>query len=366
MLMQHKTSIDVLNYNYRPKILSKLLSLIDEKKSVALISPKLFGKKFISRLAIQESKLFYSYMDFFSVMNIKDIKQVLDIGAQKLVENINKVNEHQGTQNSKLNLKDCSDEMLSGNPVINSIIGTLEWFAQVSKILGKNIILFFDNIDRALLFCQKKELDIFFYRVAQLARKVSCIFSGNAYVLKKLFFKHNDSPLNNAAEILDLGLIPDSQLSACIKAAANKKWENRINNEVTKYIIEKVWSHPYYLNLLCERLFSYTLAPGIKSIEKEWENCIEILRPSLICELSLFKKSDLKILSFIARHGALIKPLGNDVANETGVYKAGVTHSLAHLEKTGYVFKDMSEQYKMHSPAIAHILKRLDSNAFMF
>lgn len=136
------------------------------------------------------------------------------------------------------------------------------------------------------------------------------------------------------------------------------RWNKKIDLEIIERIFYYTERHPYYVNLLCSRLWQQENL-SLTTVDKLWQNYKWEERSQIAAELDLLSKNQRKLLAILARCGGTNEPRSVAFEQQAKMSGATITQSLQFLEKKDFVFKDTTGYYQVLDPLIKSILAEL-------
>lgn len=355
----------------RTEELEKLGTYIKHHRPVLLVSPRRYGKTSLALRAIEASKLPYAQIDLFSAVDERDVERAVLKGVGKLLSKIESIPQkalklaseifdgtHIRAALTKIGIEIEISRTNDKKPAYR-ILDILEKLEKLSLKVNKKMVLFFDEFQCIREITVDHAMEGVFRQVAQQTKSISFIFSGsNRHLLNELFEDRN-RPFYKLCERITLDRISEDKYTPHIQAAAKTKWKTIFSSEELQMIFMKSQRHPYYLNLLCSRLFSNKKKPSSEEISNTWGLYITEERSNVASELDLLSKNQKKLLIILAREQGTNEPLGQKFIKISNISKASLDQSLKFLEKRDYVYQDASGYYKVLDPLIATVLESL-------
>ena len=353
----------------RTEELSRLTMYIEHHRPVLLVSPRRYGKTSLALRAIESTRLPYAHIDLFSSVDEQDIERAVLKGVGSLISKLESL--------PKKALK-LASELFEGTHirVVLTQIGVeveisrdndkkpayriqeiLEKLEKLSLKVNKKMVIFFDEFQCIREIATDHALEGVFRQMAQQTKAISFIFSGsNRHLLNELFEDRN-RPFYKLCERITLDRISEEKYIPHIQAAAKTKWKMHFSAEELSAIFNKSQRHPYYVNLLCSRLFTKKEKPNIEEINRLWSQYVIEERSNVASEIDLLSKNQKKLLIMLARERGTNAPLGQVFIRVSNISKATVEQSLGFLQKRDYVYQNDMGCYKVLDPLIAAVLE---------
>jgi uncharacterized protein len=345
----------------------KLKQYIEHQRPVLLVSPRRYGKTSLALQAIQQTKVPFAHIDFFSVVEVQDIEKVILRGIGELISRIESMpkralalaseifgNTQIRVAYGKLELS-LDFNRRKEKPAYN-ILDILERLERLAAKTKQNIVLFLDEFQSVSEVTSDHAIESVLRQVAQLTQSIAFIFSGsNRHLLNKLFDDRN-RPLYKLCERIMLERIMEQSYAKHLQKVAHKTWQVELPQRVLDYLFQCTECHPYYMNLLCARLWNYQQLPTVEIIEQLWRQYRKEERSSVAAELELLSKNQRKLLTVLARTGGTNAPLGQEFIHQANMAKATIDQALTFLEKKDYVIKDKQGYSQVLDPLIKSVL----------
>jgi len=339
---------------------------IQKSRPTLIVSPRRYGKTSLALNTIRQLKLNYVHFDFLSVTDEDDIESIILQGVGKLILQLEK-----GVKKalrvatdffSGLDIKLAIDRLgltveisqKKRKPVYN-ILSVLERIEKLSTTYNKKIVLFFDEFQRVNQVSEGASIEAVMRQVAQISKNLTFIFSGsNRHLLYRMFGDRN-KPFYKLCDRITLERISSEEYYKHIQKAALDKWSQELNEFIINRIFELTEYHPYYINVLCSRLWEEVL-PTLSVVDYEWYGYIEEERSQVAIEMDLLSNSQRKLLIILARHDGTDTPRSGTFQNLARMSGSTITQALKFLERKDYVYKNQDGYYKVLDPMIKVVL----------
>jgi uncharacterized protein len=348
--------------------LSALQIFIEQHRPVLLVSPRRYGKTSLALRAIEASQLPYAHIDLFSAVDERDIERLILKGVGQLIARIESLPQRalklasdifEGTHIRAALTKAGVEIEISredDNKPAHRVLTVLEKLEKLSLKMNKKIILFFDEFQCIREITADHAMEGVLRQIAQLTKSISFVFSGsNRHLLNELFEDRN-RPFYRLCERMTLDRISEEKYFPHIQCAAHQKWGKDLVTEAVSCILDKSQRHPYYVNLLCSRLFLKETPPSVMLVEDAWQQYVTEEKSNVASEIDLLSKNQRKLLFMLARTRGSNQPLGQKYINTVNISKATIDQSLRFLNKKDYVYQDTAGCFKVLDPLIADVL----------
>lgn len=342
-----------------------LLHNLRESRPTLLISPRRYGKTSLALHTIALSKLHYAHFDFLSAVDIDDIEKIILKGVGKLFAQIEK-GPRKALQIAMdlfagLNIKFSFDAFGVAIEINNktvdpakNILNILERIEKLSETYGKKIVLLFDEFQRVYQISENQAIESVIRQIAQASKRLSFIFSGsNRHLLHKMF-NDRDRPFYKLCDRITLERISKQDYTSYINNVAQKTSRSLDAGAIDR-ILDHTEQHPYYMNLLCSRLWKSKIIK-VTDVDDAWSHYVLEERSQVANELDLLSNAQRKLLVSLSRYDGTNAPRGKEFQMQSGMPGATIAQALQFLEKKDYVYQDANKFYKVLDPIIKCVL----------
>lgn len=350
----------------RKSELKYLITNITNLKPTLLVSPRRYGKTSLALNAIHQSKLPFAHIDFLSAINENDIEKRILKGAGDILSQIEtglrKAIKLATDLFSGLDIKVNFGKVgiaievahKSEKPATN-ILTILERIDYLSQKYRKKVVLFFDEFQRLCEITDNHAIESVMREIAQKSKNIMFIFSGsNRHLLYQMFDDRKRAFYKLCDRIL-LERISSEEYRKYIQSAAQKTWNKVLTDELVEKILLLTERHPYYVNLICSKLWKDQL-PQLKDVEIIWQHYIMEERSQVANEIELLSKNQRKLLSVLSRNNGTDAPRSREFEQNAEMSGATIAQALDFLEKRDYIFKNETNRYIVLDPLIKAVL----------
>jgi hypothetical protein len=350
----------------RKKETTHLLQNITSCRPTLIMSPRRYGKTSLVFHCLKKSKVIYGDVDFYKELTGQDIQKNILNGIGKILSAIesrpkqllNLASEFFSHLQVKLGYKDLElaieTNVTSQSPatVIQKALEKLHAFTEKKNI---QVVFFIDEFQRLSEITSDISIEGAIRHMAQLPSNICYIFAGsNRHLIQEMFYD-SKRPFYRLCDTIRLERISKEHYIPYIQKAAQCKWQRELTLSAIDEILSVTELHPYYINLLCSRLWLGDL-PDIDNIIQAWETCAIELRPQIERELDLLTANQRKLLISFAKYGATNKPFSTEYMSKINMAAASTKQALAKLLEMDYVYEDQNGYYQMLDPAFKQIL----------
>ena len=351
----------------RKKETKWLLGNIESGKHSLLISPRRYGKTSLAYRAIDISKLANVQIDFAMATNDQKIESLIVNGVTTLIGKaigpvdkiINLIKKYVAKVTPKIAIKAGHVSLELDFPsTSDSAVNVMEALLLLENLLAEKkqrAIILFDEFQAVGVIAKGKGIEGAIRNVAQKTKYLTIIFSGSNRKLLKSMFDDNTRPLYKLCKQLTLERIGYEDYKSHLTKASLAAWSTVIDEEVINNITTLSESHPYYINKLCDIIWSeYTHPPKVNDISKAWKLLLAEEKSDILKELSLLSLGQKKILAIIAQG------ITSNLASKSILIKADMSPSSISTTLQTLIEKDVLEQkhgqYHIINPALKDIV----------
>lgn len=347
-----------------------LLDNIKNGKHTLLIATRRYGKSSLALNAIKASKLPYIEVDFYMASTEKIIETYIlnavveligkSLGSiEKLVSSIKK---YLKNLNPKLDIgaKYLKLELRSNNetdPATN-VMEALQLLEKLLQEKNKRAVFLFDEFQVVGSIARGKGIEAAIRHVAQKTKNLTFIFSGSNRKLLQTMFEDETRPLYKLCWKLPVKRIAPEHYKEHLKKAAKKAWNKELPEENLIRILALTDRHPFYVNKLCDRLWSYfdKKPPTLIEIEKTWDEILKEEKSDSVKDISLLSLGQKTVVQQIAANP------DSQLTSKQSMLDLQMTSSSIIAALEGLEEKDMIEknesQYQVTNPVVKYYILR--------
>ncbi len=350
----------------RKNELSYLINNIGLSRPTLIMSPRRYGKTSLALRAFELSKATYTHIDFYKELDANDIAQSIINGVGDLLGKI------EGRPKQLLRLAADFFSDLQVNFSLGSLGVTVELsdrkkpaekiqnvLKKLHKFLVKRkvkIVLFIDEFQRLADIEGAEAIEAAIRHEAQISKNITYLFSGsNRHLIEDMFFD-SKRPFYKLCDTIRLDRISEEHYSRYIQQASKKRWKKQLEKEVIDAVLELTECHPYYVNLLCFRVFLNEF-PNEKSVISNWKRCVDEGRSQIEREIDFLSLNQKKLIIGMSRFGPTKHPTSKDFLRNLGVSSTSVSLALTTLINKDYIYQDQLGYYKLLDPMICHLFQ---------
>jgi uncharacterized protein len=340
-----------------------------------VISPRRFGKTSLVLYTLNELQIPHARIDLFVTVNEKKVETEIIEGVKQIIGQVS--TKQQVFQTVKDFIKKLKLKLIIGTDGVNLELLPTESNAAANTI--KSILFLLENVlakykQEAVFFideCQEigniaeyKGIEGAIRHVAQETQYLNFIFSGSHRHMLHQMFEDRSRPLYHLCERLTLDRINASDYVPFIQKLAEKQWRKPLPATVLTQILMFTEHHPYYINLLCGRIWvaSSTLPTQPATITSIWMNYVEEQKPEIAKELSTLSPLQKKIITYIAIISGE-ELTGKKAMAQLNATSGAIIKVLKVLMERDYIYQLKSGAYCILDPVIKTSIQQSSDGA---
>ncbi len=343
---------------------SLLIDNIKNGKHTLLMATRRYGKSSLALHALKISKCPYVEIDFYMATNEKLIETYILNSVVELIGKalgpIDKL-----LTSIKKYVKDLKPKLDIGTSIFKLELTTnfesdpasnvKEGLLLLEKLLeekNKHAVLLMDEFQNVGIIAAGKGIEGAIRHVAQKTKYLTMIFAGSNRKLLKTMFEDEARPLYKLCWKIAVKRITMDHYQSHIQKAAKLTWNQNVNDAALTQIILCTERHPFYLNKLCDRLWTYCVdnPPSINDVNRAWLEIIAEDKSDAIKEISLLSLGQKVVLNEIA------KGINQHLTSKQTMLEVQMTSSSIITAIDGLEEKDMIEKeddcYQLINPVV--------------
>ncbi len=343
----------------RERELKILFDTLANGQSVFLIAPRRLGKTSLALEALkrlQKDGHFIAEVDIFKIISKREFAEKLVSSAlknKKIPDFFNKLKTGLAAILKNVQLRQVVEDFEfildfgSSSADENKLLeNSLEFLNEFSAKHKKHIFVLLDEFGDVTKL-DGEEILKKMRAIVQRHQNATYLFAGSHESVMKHIFGDRKSPFFRFATTVELGNLPIADTVTYIK----RKFTSlgfKISESVANEIVDITEGHPYYTQLLCQKI--YLSIKGVKELVNE-EDIKDGLDSAIISERQYFeelwqrlreRKHHVLIVKTIAEGGS---PYGIAELDKQTIYNA-----LVVLEKSGVIKKTDKARHKLVDP----------------
>jgi len=226
----------------------------------------------------------------------------------------------------------------------------------VARSRGVRAVLVVDEFQQVAGLHEGIALEGAIRHAAQGAQAVSYVFSGSHRRMLSRMFEDASRPLYHLCERLNVERIKASEYRSYLKSAARRQWHAQPSAAAVERILDLSACHPYYVNVLCGRLWREPRVPGAARVAAVWRAYVAEEAARIGSELVSLSPNQRAVLAAIAAEPTA-EPRGRAFLERTRVASTSVGQALAVLLERDLAFRDPESRYRVLDPAMEWSLR---------
>lgn len=331
-------------------------------------SPRRYGKTSLVLRSIEESEVIGVPIDMMVATDADKIKiLVLDgigkavariaTGTTKIKEVIRKIFQPfamvESVELGKLSLKFHAPTYQEPHLVLLEALQRLE---DVAVHTGQKVALFLDEYQHVLDLKGIDAIEASLRSFAQTAKQVVFVFSGSHRHLLQEMFSDKSRPFYNMCDHLFLDRISSHDYRLHLQHLAKQQWKKVLSDESLQLVLNLTACHPYYVNLLCRRLWCYEQCIDVDIILAEWKSLAAEKKYEVSSDFEKITPIQRSILIELAReHFSPV--MGKKIITKLNASATGIAYALKGLLQRDYVYQDADQQYHVLDPLMDYVLR---------
>ena len=347
-----------------------LIDNINHGKHTLLIATRRYGKSSLALNALKLSQAPYVDIDFYMATDEKIIEIYILNGVVELIGKalgpidklITSIKRYVKNLKPKIDIGSAIFKLeLAPDVESDPASNVKEALLLLEKLLeekNQRAVLLLDEFQNVGIIAKGKGIEAAIRHVAQKTNYLTLIFSGSNRKLIKTMFEDETRPLYKLCWKIALKRIDISHYQEHIQKAAKLAWKQKISDDAFNKIILLTERHPFYLNKLCDRLWTYFVAmpPSVNDVENAWTEIREEEKSDAIKEISLLSLGQKVVLSQIAKETSLLITSKKSML-ELQMTSSSIITALEGLEEKDIIEK-IDEQYQIINPVVKFYASR--------
>lgn len=343
-----------------------LFKNIQAVRPTLLMSPRRYGKTSLVMQVMNRLTAPCVTIDLFSELDETEIQNSILSGIATLLHAVESkthkaltfVTEFFSECNISFRYQDAElkfEVNKSKTPVAKTIFTALEKLDKFLLKRKKKVILFFDEFQRVAELSQSGTIEGVIRQVAQQSKTIAFVFSGSNRRILEAMFYDSKKPLYKLCDRINLQRISQDDYKPFIQNFAKIKWHRSLEDETLSAIFSLSECHPYYLNVLCYKLWLNQKIPNAQDVLSVWKKYVLEEKSNVLSEIDLLSKNQEKMLIALAKYDTEFQPLDKNFLNLTHFSASSAAQSLDVLCKRDYIFMDDQGRYHILDPLIKSV-----------
>lgn len=347
---------------------NKLVSNIERGVHSYLLAPRRYGKSSLSERAIAKTTVPWSKVDFHLAVTEKDAERLIIKGVMELIgKSVSQIDKLTTViKNTVKHVKPKFDisagpftlelEVGSQSSPAENVADALLLLEALLRKSKQRAVILFDEFQEVGLVSKGRGIEGAIRHAAQETKNLSIIFSGSNPHMLKTMFENERRPLYKLCKKLSIVRISAEHYRDHLNLAAEKAWKQTLSDELFNDIIQKTERHPYYVNALCDEIWSECKHyPTLDEIEECWAFIVEGERSDLIKDFLRLSENQRKVLIHIANQGG--HELFSSDASKAMDIAPGSLHTAVSVLLERDFIERVDEKYQIVVPVYKTLLR---------
>jgi len=351
--------------------IKELMGNIENGKHTFLAAPRRYGKRSLCEAAIEKLGLPSAKIDLHVATSEKGIERLLLKAILELIgEAIGPVDKV--IQNIKYKLKNLKPklsfeatgvrlelEIVQEASPPETIREAILFLDKLLQDKNQDAVLLIDEFQRVAEIAPDMGIEGGIRSAAQETKHLAFIFSGSNRHLIESIFQDEGRPLYRLCKKIRLERISSEHYKDHLNIAAKIMWKAPLPQDVFEKIMTLTERHPYYVNNLCDSLWSlYDKLPDQKAVDAAWQSVIEADRSDLLKEFYSISDNPKKLLIYLAvQHSSKHENLySTEIAKCIGMPTTSIAKALQLLLSKDFIEEAGKGTYRVINPVYKFVL----------
>lgn len=347
-----KVATDLSFYDQEEE--SRLLSSnIHKNQHTVVVAPRRYGKTSLIINTLNTIALPSACVDLFCVVYEEDICRKVAKAISKLIREMTSFSEktlkliEQCFKSAYIGFKAEQIELRiefskSSQSSITQLEDLLEGLEKLAKKHKQPVVLFFDEFQDVLKMDETNKIQAAIRAVAQHSKFVTYVFSGSSLKMLNKIFDDKNQPLYMLCHKIILNRIAEPFLREHIQLAAKTRWKSQLDESLIAMILSFTELHPYYLNLLCDKLWELDSKPKMSDVERFWNEALTENQGKIIADLEQLNSNRIKVLTTIALLGIVNEPNSRVFLDKVKLPLASTQNAVQYLLNQDYLYEEQA------------------------
>lgn len=331
-----------------------------------VMSPRRYGKTSLVIHALKKSNVLYSHIDFYKLVNMQEVEKCILDGIGHLLAQL------EGKPKKLLKLaadffSDLQVKVVLGSKLElsvefgaskNTAATLLKALNKLHKLVEEKktaVVFYIDEFQKLEDIVADHSIEAVLREAAQHSTHITYIFSGsNRHLVQDMFFD-SKRPFYKLCDTIYLNRIETDPYIKYIQKAAKIRWKIVLSERVIMDILDVTQNHPYYVNLVCSKLWLGD-PPSSACVKATWDTYAHETRSQIEREIDMLSTNQRKLLISLARFGPTAQPTGQDFIAQVGMSTTSLALALKSLIEKDYVYQDDGHVYRILDPLFAYVL----------
>jgi AAA+ ATPase superfamily predicted ATPase len=357
------------NFCNRVEEQERLLNNILTSRATLIMSPRRYGKTSLVTQVISKLKTPFANIDLYSELEEVEVQNSILTGIGNIVYAVESTTkkamqfatEFFSEMNISFRYKGAGIEIelnKSNRPPAKTILSALKKLDEILLKRKKRAVLFFDEFQRVAEISSSGTIEGAIRHVAQQSNSISFVFSGsNRHLLDSMFYDRT-KPLYKLCDRITLDRIGEDEYRPFLQNMAKKKWLKLLSEAAIDAILHLSERHPYYVNVLCHKLWFGKKPPIEEEVFSTWYKYSIEEKSNILSEIDLLSRNQSKMLISIAKYGDRAPPMSKEFLNLTNFSLSSASQAIKTLSNKDYLYLDNKGRYQIVDPLIKYLFQK--------
>jgi AAA+ ATPase superfamily predicted ATPase len=348
------------NFCNRLEERKQLSTNIKTIRPTLIMSPRRYGKTSLVLFVLDQLKLPFTQIDLYSELDEGEVQNTI-LGAigdilystesvpQKALKFVADFFSSLSVSFTMENAQVRVQFSKSKNSPAKNILSSLKKLDEILQAKNKTAVFFMDEFQRLAQISESATIEGALRHIAQSSKNIMFVFSGSNRHLLNSMFDDKNKPLYKLCDRMILDRISQKDYLPFIQKKAEKKWGKPVSEDVVEIILSTAELHPYYVNVLCYKLWMLHDLPSKEDVESIWHKYAMEEKTNILNEIDLLSANQAKMLIAIAKYGEELLPTGKDFLLLTKFSLSSAA------QKKDYIYSNDNNKYCIVDPLIKYI-----------
>lgn len=342
---------------------------IQAMRPTLITSPRRYGKTSLVLYVINELQLPFAHIDLYSDIDEVEVQNSILNAIGDILYSMESIPKKAFTlvadffsdlsvsftiENAQIKIQFSKSKKPPAKGILHSL-KKLDAVLQSKKKIG---VLFMDEFQRLSQITESIAIEGSLRHIAQSSKNIMFIFSGSNRNLLSKMFDDKSKPFYKLCDRIILDRISKDDYLPFIQGKSKERWREVISQNVTEQILDITENHPYYVNVLCHRLWLLDKPPNEKDVEETWQQYALEEKKNILNEIDLLSQNQIKMLISMAKYGENISPMSKEFLTLANVSLSSTSQAIKSLEQKDYLYTNKKEKYCIVDPLIKYIFSR--------
>ncbi|MGD9108482.1 MAG: ATP-binding protein [Gammaproteobacteria bacterium] len=345
---------------------ARLTNNIKSVVATLVTSPRRYGKTSLVLNVLRKHQIIFAYIDLYAEMDEQGVSSAILNGIGNVLYKLESMPKKAFKfvadffanlsisfrfKGAEIKVEFLGARKSSGKLILTTL-RNLDAILQKKK---KKVVLFIDEFQRIGEISDSITIEGALRNIAQQTKNICFIFSGSNRHMLNLIFDDRKRPFYNLCDKIILDRIDKKDYIPFIQKKAEKRWGKRLTAEAMDEIFELVIQHPYYLNVLCHRLWYENKPPTASKIIAEWGKYAQEEKSRVMADLDQLSRNQAKVVIAISKYGREHLPTSKEFLHLTKMSSSSVIQALEKLKIMDYLYVNAEGKYQVLDPLIEYL-----------